>query len=194
MSSWLTHAIAKCSPTGLVQLAKKSCWKWGLKSHMWISHYTASSFRCHPCGLEFKMLLPPAKKQKTPACIREIQVHKFWTKVYSQQGLTAMWWKHPQSAICWRDTEWLTIKSSNGSGHSTLSETYRRGNRNNTTRETYETDFWNEGGKSNQQRSIMRLESASSWPQLFLSYISFKIWLLRYKRCNTNDCEWAAYT
>ena len=30
------------------------------------------------------------KKQKTPTCIREIQVHKLWTKVYSQQGLTAM--------------------------------------------------------------------------------------------------------
>ena len=36
------------------------------------------------------MLLPPAKKQKTPACIREIQVHKLLTKVYSQKGLTAM--------------------------------------------------------------------------------------------------------
>ena len=30
------------------------------------------------------------KKQKTPACIREIQVYKLWTKVYSQKGLTAM--------------------------------------------------------------------------------------------------------
>ena len=29
-------------------------------------------------------------EKKTPACIREIQVHKLWTKVYSQQGLTAM--------------------------------------------------------------------------------------------------------
>ena len=37
------------------------------------------------------MPLVPAKKQKTPACIREIQVHKLWTKVYSQQGLTAMY-------------------------------------------------------------------------------------------------------
>ena len=36
------------------------------------------------------MLLPPVKKQKTPACIREIQVYKLWTKVYSQKGLTAM--------------------------------------------------------------------------------------------------------
>ena len=26
--------------------------------------------------------------KKTPACIREIQVHKLWTKVYSQNGLT----------------------------------------------------------------------------------------------------------
>ena len=32
------------------------------------------------CQLEFKMLLPPAKKQKTPACIREVQVHKLWPK------------------------------------------------------------------------------------------------------------------
>ena len=30
------------------------------------------------------------KKQKTLACIREIQVHKLWTKVYSQKELTAM--------------------------------------------------------------------------------------------------------
>ena len=36
------------------------------------------------------MLLLPVKKQKTLACIREIQVHKLWTKVYSQKGLTAM--------------------------------------------------------------------------------------------------------
>jgi len=41
-------------------------------------------------SVEFKMLLPPAKKQKTLACIREIQVHKHWTKFYSQKGLTAM--------------------------------------------------------------------------------------------------------
>ena len=40
--------------------------------------------------LELKMLLPPAKKQNTLACIREIQVHKDWNKVYSQKGLTAM--------------------------------------------------------------------------------------------------------
>ena len=38
------------------------------------------------------MLLLPAKKQKTPVCIREIQVHKLWTKVYSQKGLTTMKW------------------------------------------------------------------------------------------------------
>ena len=36
------------------------------------------------------MPLLPAKKQKTPACIREIQVHKLWTKVYSQKGLTVI--------------------------------------------------------------------------------------------------------
>ena len=36
------------------------------------------------------MPLLPVKKQKTPACIREIQVYKLWTKVYSQKGLTAM--------------------------------------------------------------------------------------------------------
>ena len=46
---------------------------------------------CHTCQLEFKLPLPPAKKQKNLACIREIQVHKLWTKVYSQMGLTAMW-------------------------------------------------------------------------------------------------------
>ena len=42
------------------------------------------------CWLELKLLLQPAKKQKTPACIREIQVHKLRTKVYSLKGLTAM--------------------------------------------------------------------------------------------------------
>ena len=30
-----------------------------------------------------------SKKQKTPACIRGIQVHKLWTKVYPQKGLAA---------------------------------------------------------------------------------------------------------
>ena len=34
--------------------------------------------------------LPPTKKLKALACIREIQVHKLWTNVYSQKGLTAM--------------------------------------------------------------------------------------------------------
>ena len=57
---------------------------------MCILHNIASYFHCHICRLEFKMLLPPAKKQKTLACIREIQVHELWTKVYSQKGLTAM--------------------------------------------------------------------------------------------------------
>ena len=37
--------------------------------------------------LAFKMLLPPAKKQKTLACVREIQDHKHWTKVDSQNGV-----------------------------------------------------------------------------------------------------------
>ena len=36
--------------------------------------------------LEFKMLLPPVKNKRP----WEIQVHKHWTKVYSQKGLTAM--------------------------------------------------------------------------------------------------------
>ena len=40
------------------------------------------------------MPLPPAKKkekkEKNLACIREILVHKLWTKVYPQKGLTAM--------------------------------------------------------------------------------------------------------
>ena len=52
--------------------------------------YIASSFHCHKCQLKFKVLLPPAKKQKTLACIRERQVHKLLTKVYSQKEVTAM--------------------------------------------------------------------------------------------------------
>ena len=31
-----------------------------------------------------------SEKEKTLASIREIQVHKHWTKLYSQKGLTAM--------------------------------------------------------------------------------------------------------
>ena len=61
-----THAIAKCILTGLVQQAKKSHWKWDLKSRMCISHNIASSFHCHTCQLEFKMPLPPAKKTTDP--------------------------------------------------------------------------------------------------------------------------------
>ena len=35
--------------------------------------------------MEFKMPLPPAKKKKkTLACVREIPVHKLWTKVYGK--------------------------------------------------------------------------------------------------------------
>ena len=83
-------AIAKRTLTGLVQYAKKSCRKWDLKLQVGISHNIVSSFHCHTCQLELKMLLPPVKKKKTPAYIREIQVHKLWTKVYSQKGLTAM--------------------------------------------------------------------------------------------------------
>ena len=85
-----THAITNCTLTGLVQKAKKSHWKWDLKSRMCISHNIASSFHRHMHRLEIKMPLPPVKKQKTPACIKEIQVHKRWTKVYSQKGLTAI--------------------------------------------------------------------------------------------------------
>ena len=45
------------------------------------------------CQLELKMPLPPAEKKlwKKMACIREIQVHKLWATVYSQNGLTAMY-------------------------------------------------------------------------------------------------------
>ena len=36
------------------------------------------------------MPLLPVKKQKTPACLREIQVYRLWTKVYSPRGMTPM--------------------------------------------------------------------------------------------------------
>ena len=62
----LTHAIANCSLTGLVQQAKKSRWKWDLKLRMCISHDIASSFHCRIHWLEFKMPLPPAKNPKDP--------------------------------------------------------------------------------------------------------------------------------
>ena len=105
-----THAITKCTLTSLVQQAKKSHQKWDLKSHMCISHNIASSFQCHTCQLELKMLLPPAKKKQTPACIREIHVHKLWTKVYSQKGLTAMLYAKLKGSWCSicdaKDTQW----------------------------------------------------------------------------------------
>ena len=72
-------------------------------------HNTASTFHCHTCWLEFKMLLPPAKKQKTPACIREIQVHKLWTKVYSQKGLTAM--ESPKVAVLITNKPTVSVKA-----------------------------------------------------------------------------------
>ena len=64
--------------------------KWDLKLCMCITHNIVSSFCCHMCQLEFRMPLPPAKKLRTLDCIREIQVHKLWTKVYCQKGLTAV--------------------------------------------------------------------------------------------------------
>ena len=59
---------------------------------MCILHNIASSFHCHMCWLEFKMPLPPVKKQKTRACVREIQVHKLWTNVYSQKRWQLWLW------------------------------------------------------------------------------------------------------
>ena len=40
---------------------------------------------CFFLPLPVKMLPPPVKKQKTPACRREIQAHKLWTTVYFQK-------------------------------------------------------------------------------------------------------------
>ena len=76
---------------------------------MCILHNITSSFHRHTCQLEFKMPLPPEKKQKTLACLREIQVHKLWTKVYSRKGLTAMWMirlinKCTYESVCLSDT------------------------------------------------------------------------------------------
>ena len=91
-----THTITKCTLTGLgtSAIGKKSHQKRDLKSYIYICVY----FTQH-C---FFLPLPHASwnskchchqqktKQKTLVCIREIQVHKLWTKVYSQKGLTAM--------------------------------------------------------------------------------------------------------
>ena len=41
-----------------------------------------------------------SKKTKNPACIREIQVRKLGTKVYSQKGLTAMGVAHSMVCEC----------------------------------------------------------------------------------------------
>ena len=81
-----TNTIAECTLCNrLRNLVRSEIW-----SHACIFSNIASSFHCHTCRLEFKTPLLPAKNQKTPACIREIHVHKLWTKVYSQKGLTAM--------------------------------------------------------------------------------------------------------
>ena len=79
------HWLAQCNR--LRNFIRSEVWS---RTYMCISHNLASSYHCHMYWLEFRMPLPPAKKQKTLACIREIQVHKHWTKVYSQKGLTAM--------------------------------------------------------------------------------------------------------
>ena len=43
-----------------------------------------------PVGIQNVAATSKKQTKKTLACIREIQVHKLWTKVYSQNGLTAM--------------------------------------------------------------------------------------------------------
>ena len=85
-----THVIAKCTLTGLVQKTKKS-----IGSEIWSCAYVFSTPLLLPstathAGWNSKCRCHQQKKQKTPACTREIPVHKHWTKVYSQQGLTAM--------------------------------------------------------------------------------------------------------
>ena len=85
-----THNIAKCTLTGLV---------------FRLRNLTGSEIWSHACIFSTTLLLPSTathagwnskchccrrkNKQKT-ACIREILVHKLWTKVYSQKGLTGM--------------------------------------------------------------------------------------------------------
>ena len=61
-----SHACVFCPTLLLPSTAKHAGWN--------------SKRRCHQ-----------QKKQKTPACIMEIQIQKLGTKVYSQKGLTAMY-------------------------------------------------------------------------------------------------------
>ena len=43
-----------------------------------------------PVGIQNATATSEKNKQTKTACIREIQVHRLWTKVYFQKGLTAM--------------------------------------------------------------------------------------------------------
>ena len=57
--------------------------------HVYFAHHCFFLPLLHvPVGIQ--NATATSEKQKTLACIREIQVHKLWTKVYSQKGLTAM--------------------------------------------------------------------------------------------------------
>ena len=59
-----------------------------IRSEIWSAQHCFLPLPRMPVGIQ--NAAATSKKQKTLVCIREIQVHKLWTKVYSQKGLTAM--------------------------------------------------------------------------------------------------------
>ena len=97
-----TLTIAKCTLTGLVQYYYYYCYYyWSLLYRL--RNLVGSEIWSRACVFSTTLLLPStathaigihnaasSEKQKTLAPIREILVHKHWTKVYSQKGLTAM--------------------------------------------------------------------------------------------------------
>ena len=68
-----------------------------IRSEVWSHVYFAQHWPCFFLPLPHVLVriqnaaaTRKKRKKKTLACIREIQVHKLWTKVYSQKGLTAI--------------------------------------------------------------------------------------------------------
>ena len=80
-----THAIPKCTLAGLLEVRLEI-----------VPVYSAQQCFFLPLphvlvGIQNAAAVSEKQKTKTKtACIREIQIHKLWTKVYSRKGLTDM--------------------------------------------------------------------------------------------------------
>ena len=83
-----THAITKCTLT--------DWWKWDLKLHVYFMQLCFFLPLPHVL-VGIQNAAATSGKIKTSACIREIQVHKLWTKAYSQKGVNLL---HALTQLC----------------------------------------------------------------------------------------------